>query len=244
MNTEESMSLLVMGPGSERILSAADSSALAHTSWSMSLSECSAQLRHGMDEAFKQALASMSEPNRRLVSYLDRLPVCSSRSEALRTAFVFVLHVNPSGSQASLQEQLTHYGYILNELRQQKRGLRPSRAVLLVRTENADAEEDSQDPADFQDSWENELEEFELVHGDIHKCGPVSVDDAVGLGNIFQNIAISRKSRRCASRGSDSDGSNISNPTPLYEAEREDHLRRPSKFKAQSALPDRGLISL
>eukprot|EP00448_Togula_jolla_P007914 CAMPEP_0170594660 /NCGR_PEP_ID=MMETSP0224-20130122/14123_1 /TAXON_ID=285029 /ORGANISM="Togula jolla, Strain CCCM 725" /LENGTH=277 /DNA_ID=CAMNT_0010918741 /DNA_START=78 /DNA_END=911 /DNA_ORIENTATION=+ len=240
VDIEEPMNLLVLGQGSEPVLLAAASDESAHESCSMSLFDSSTQLGHIRDEASRKVYTKMSEPDRRLMSYLDRLPVCASRSEALQTAFVFVLHVNPSKSEDTVQEQLSHYGYILNELRQQNRRLRPSRALLLVRTDNGEAERNR------QDSWEEELEEFELVHGNIRKCGPVAVDDAVGIRGIFQDIAMSRKSRRFASHGSDSEGSCTSEPPARYEAEREDQdlSCRPDLFEALRAIPRRGRISL
>jgi len=192
-------------------------SSVGSESCSISLSASSVQLSHRVDEAFRKVQVMKSGPGRRLMSYLDRLPYCENRQEALRTAFIYVLHVNPSRCQDSFQTQLVHYGYILNELRQQNRRLRPSRAILLVRTRREGL--GVVETGDFEGNWQDELEEFEVVHGDICKCGPVFTDDTASIRSIFETVAISRKNRFSESVGSDSDGSNLSTSPPFYEAE-------------------------
>jgi len=237
------MNLVVMGQAAEPVIIAAASSAPGCASCSISLSESSAHQGQNMDESFKRLQVRMAGQSRRLMSYLEHLPICKSRSEALHTALIYVIHVNPSPSQESVQEQLNHYGYILNELRQQNRRLRPSRAILLVRTASADSDLGNLD-CGYEGNWQEEIEEFEAIHNNIDRAGPVSVNDAVALRKLFESIAVTKKNRLSVSQGSDSEGSNTSLPPPLYEAECESDFFTPEQFEAKPAPPPRGRVSL
>mmetsp|Transcript_28093 Transcript_28093/g.61329 ORF Transcript_28093/g.61329 Transcript_28093/m.61329 type:complete len:266 (-) Transcript_28093:349-1146(-) len=159
-------------------------------------------------------------PSFQLKFYLDKLPVCTSRQQALSTTLVYVLQVDPAEDENSVHKQLSRYGHILNELRGSSSRLRPSRALLLVHADRGATDSHA------EEIWQSALRDFELVHNGIVKFGPVSTEDAKGILQVFECMAFSMKMRRQDSGGSDSEGSNFSSAAPLYEAEREeDYLK-------------------
>jgi len=231
-----SMSFVVVGQESEVVTAAAVAS---------KCESCSISLSGSFTPSDNITNVPLLGPGVLIQPYLDCLPVCRSRAEALGTTLVYVLHVNPSQGQDTFQEQLTKYSYVLDELRCQDRRLRPSRAVVLVRTESHDSSFESQDGMDFYEgSWQDELEEFELVQGNIWKFGAVSGNDVSGICDILETIALARRNRCEVSSGYDSEGSNVSGPSPLWEAEREGDVFEPDEPAAKPNRILRGRVSL
>jgi len=130
------------------------------------------------------------------VNFGQDMPKCMSRLEALSTAMVFVLLVDsPSGGQPnSLQQQLQELAAAIARSRSQTRSkLRPVRAVILCSAGDAGA----QPEAGFQgeDSWSSALADFEQVHGDMWKFGPVPLQDGDLLHAAFAEIVSVRISQ-------------------------------------------------
>jgi len=234
---EVSVKVMVMGQAADLIIEKAVSVEPAKENCSLYLSEFSNQPDTDLEEISAGVNLNMAGQSVQVMSYLSHLPACQSRLEALGTTVVYVLHINPSEGQFAVHEQLTHYGYILNELRHQKRKLRPSRALLLMRTAAVEEDPLRKCLADWNDAaWQSELYDFELAHTGLSKFGPISVDDAAGIRETFESIALSRNTRRQVSNGSDSEGSHVSEPPPAYEAEREDSDFVPATLDDEPAI--------
>mmetsp|Transcript_65483 Transcript_65483/g.142823 ORF Transcript_65483/g.142823 Transcript_65483/m.142823 type:complete len:173 (+) Transcript_65483:1-519(+) len=151
-----------------------------------------------------------------MMSYLRLLPDCESRDEAMTTTLLYVIHLNPFKGSTT-QKQMGRLGSILNELSMRKRHLRPAMAVLLLRTPSPEDELVKQDDG-ARETWQTDLEDFELVHRGISVLGPISLNDSSSICSVFQSVVLSAKAQR--QTGSVSLSSCFSGPR-LYEAERD-----------------------
>lgn len=114
----------------------------------------------------------------------------TSRLDALSTAMVFVLAINhPSGDRLSLEEQLAKLAGVLEQSRAEtKAKLRPVRAVILC---------SFQDPnmGHADESWAGQLADFEQLHGDMWKFGPIYTEDGDAFHAAFAEMASVRINR-------------------------------------------------
>lgn len=160
-----------------------------------------------------------------LVSAQD-IPICTSRLEATGSAVVFILVVDPGPDAEPFEEQLFTLTMAVKDMRlRMPVGLRPKRAVVLVR------EGQAPDPEALgegeQEPWDESLEEFEKVHGALWKFGipPIDMKDADGLHAAFAKIA-SERIAKTQNNEADSDGSKEDELDNLYEAERAERSER------------------
>lgn len=111
------------------------------------------------------------------------VPLCQNRLEALNTALVFALIVDQE--PAMLEAQLRQLTETVESLRARSRPKnRPVRAVLLCYT---NAEERNR-----KDLWVEIMADYEQVHGDVWKFGPIGMWEADGLHAVFTEIAACR----------------------------------------------------
>mmetsp|Transcript_2087 Transcript_2087/g.5087 ORF Transcript_2087/g.5087 Transcript_2087/m.5087 type:complete len:419 (-) Transcript_2087:98-1354(-) len=182
------------------------------------LNRCFAMVVPGGDgeEAGAKKLAKLAFQS---YSNMTDLPQCQNRADALSTAVVFIMNVNPSEDQPerSLKHQLVEYEELVFELRRTPKKCRAARAVVLCH----DGELLQSDAEGFP-SWTTAIEEFEQVDGPIWKFGPVSWDDGDALHEVFASIASARLLRTQRTDAGDSDGSHASSAPPIWEAEREE----------------------
>eukprot|EP00928_Gymnodinium_smaydae_P048469 TRINITY_DN32400_c0_g1_i1.p1 TRINITY_DN32400_c0_g1~~TRINITY_DN32400_c0_g1_i1.p1 ORF type:complete len:499 (-),score=131.20 TRINITY_DN32400_c0_g1_i1:19-1515(-) len=143
------------------------------------------------------------------------VPHCKTRFEALSSAFIYTLLLNPGDDEEMLVEQLGNFDIAVDGLRGPKRHLRTTRAVLLLTRGEPASSGDGRD-------WKTLLDEFELVHDGLWKLGPIRVEDSEGLYKALAGVASSRLLRAQESNGCDSDGSHSSLCPPTWQAERED----------------------
>lgn len=148
----------------------------------------------------------------------EPLVACRTRFEALSSALVCVLTVDPKAGEMTFHEQLLEYERIVDALLFTRKPLRPARAILLACHDVAGCE--SVRPPKGHMRWTERLAEYEMcVEENLWKFGPVDLNDAHQLLGVFGDIASSRILRSENSAGEDSDGSQQSDPPPLYEAE-------------------------
>lgn len=124
------------------------------------------------------------------VAFGQNIPKSSSRLDALSTAMVFVLSINhPSGDQIALDEQLANLANVLEQSRSDtKAKLRPVRAVILLSFQDPNA-------GHMDESWAVQLADFEQVHGDMWKFGPVHSEDGDAFHAAFAEMASVRINR-------------------------------------------------
>lgn len=165
----------------------------------------------------------------------QEIPICTSRLEATGSAVVFILVVDPGPDAEPFEEQLFTLTMAVKDMRlRMPVGLRPKRAVVLVR------EGDAPDPEALgegeQEGWEESLEEFEKVHGALWKFGipPINIKDADGLHAAFAKIA-SERIAKTQNNEADSDGSKEDELDNLYEAERADRSEREGEYASEEA---------
>lgn len=156
----------------------------------------------------------------------QEIPITTSRLEATGSAVVFILVVDPGSDAEPFEEQLFTLTMAIKDIRlRMPVGLRPKRAVVLVR------EGQAPDPEALgegeQEPWEESLEEFEKVHGALWKFGipPIAMKDADGLHAAFAKIA-SERIAKTQNNEADSDGSKEDELDNLYEAERAERSER------------------
>jgi len=124
------------------------------------------------------------------VAFGQHIPKCTSKLDALSTAMVFVLAINhPSGERLSLEEQLANLANVLDQNRAEtKAKLRPVRAVILCSFQ-------SQNIGHADESWAAQLSDFEQVHGDMWKFGPICTQDGDAFHAAFAEMASVRINR-------------------------------------------------
>jgi hypothetical protein len=146
------------------------------------------------------------------------MPVCRTRFDALSSAMVCVLVIDPVEGELSFHEQLLQYERLVDQIRFRKKPLRPARAILLCR--HAGEPSDPVATPKGHLSWQARLEEYEMcMDENMWKFGPVSLQTANGIHAAFATMASQRVFRGQDSTGEESDGSQQSEPPPLYEAE-------------------------
>lgn len=145
----------------------------------------------------------------------DELKSCRNRFEALGTAIIFVFAVDVDDGEHGFDAQLACYERTVNELRTQRRPLRPTRHIIILRSKGC-AEPTDQE----QESWARKIEEFEQVDGPMWKTGPVRLNDTDAIYSAFASVASQRIRRSLKSDGHESDGSHVSEAPPIWEAER------------------------
>jgi len=139
--------------------------------------------------------------------------------EALSSALVCVLVIDPVEGEPSFHEQLLQYEREVEQIHFTRKPLRPARAILLCRHEGADLEKVSPPPAGHL-PWQKRLEEHEAcLDENLWKLGPVTLTDPGALHAAFATIASQRVVRGQDSLGEDSDGSQQSDAPACYEAE-------------------------
>mmetsp|Transcript_61225 Transcript_61225/g.112238 ORF Transcript_61225/g.112238 Transcript_61225/m.112238 type:complete len:453 (-) Transcript_61225:161-1519(-) len=152
------------------------------------------------------------------VSFGDPLPKFRNRFEALSSALVCVLIVDPKDGEPSFHEQLLEYERLVDTLLFHRKPLRPARAMLLA-SHSGPSSQLVEPPAGHM-RWTERLSEYEMcVEENLWKFGPVDLSDAQDILAVFGTIASERIMRSQGSIGEDSDGSQQSDPPPLYEAE-------------------------
>mmetsp|Transcript_124014 Transcript_124014/g.246953 ORF Transcript_124014/g.246953 Transcript_124014/m.246953 type:complete len:486 (-) Transcript_124014:171-1628(-) len=124
------------------------------------------------------------------VAFGQSIPKSTSRLDALSTAMVFVLSINhPSGDRLSLEEQLANLANVLEQNRTEtKAKLRPVRAVILCSFHNPNV-------GHADESWAAQLADFEQVHGDMWKFGPIYTEDGDAFHAAFAEMASLRINR-------------------------------------------------
>lgn len=150
----------------------------------------------------------------------DPLPKFRNRFEALSSALVFVLTVDPKDGEVNFHEQLLEYERVVDALHFARKPLRPARAILLA--SNSGPSSELVEPPKGHMRWTDRLSEYEMcVEENLWKFGPVDLSEAQDILEVFGTIASQRIMRSQGSIGEDSDGSQQSEPPPLYEAERD-----------------------
>mmetsp|Transcript_6490 Transcript_6490/g.15820 ORF Transcript_6490/g.15820 Transcript_6490/m.15820 type:complete len:398 (-) Transcript_6490:40-1233(-) len=147
------------------------------------------------------------------------IPVYRTRFEALSSALVFLLVINPRPNENNFHRQILSYERAVAELHFHSKPLRPARAVILGKwpsdeSAEADAAADSTHPP-----WEMQLRDLELVEENLWKFGPIDLTDTEAMHATFATIASARILRKERSGGDESDGSQDSDAPPQYEAE-------------------------
>lgn len=125
-----------------------------------------------------------------IVSFVQALPTCRSRAEALSTCLLFPLVVNPKldGEEVAFEEQLSDLGRWSQEVSLRTRETpdkRPWRAVLLI----ASSAVEGQDSDQAEAPWKTRLSEWELQHGALSKFGPVDMEDLDAIHAAFTHIS-------------------------------------------------------
>lgn len=151
-------------------------------------------------------------------SYQQEPPECYSRLEASTCAAVFIVIVDPENSQDQLDafaEQMWAVERAVQAMRFKSRPeFRPVRAVLLCRA--GDQEPD--------DSWREQLEEFEQMNGQLWKFGadrPINLTDGNEIHAAFAQIASTRILKNENGDDGDSDRS-AEDAMPLWATENTD----------------------
>jgi hypothetical protein len=152
------------------------------------------------------------------------ISTCRTRMEALSSALVCILVVDPVKGEPSFHEQLLQYERVVDQIHFTRKPLRPARALLLCRHKGCGSDETAPPPAGHL-PWTKRLEEHEACLDEhLWKLGPVNLHDAQALHEAFATIATQRVVRSEGSLGEDSDGSQQSDAPPCYEAEQDlDH---------------------
>lgn len=141
-----------------------------------------------------------------------------TRMEALSSALVCTLVIDPGPGEPSFHEQLLSYERVVDQIHFTRKALRPARAVLLCR--RTDEGEEMPAPPPGHLSWEARLEEYEMCCDEnVWKLGPVQMKEPQSIHSAFATIASKRILRGQESQGEDSDGSQQSDPPPCYDAE-------------------------
>jgi len=136
---------------------------------------------------------------RSVTSFLQELPRCSTRKEALSTCMVFVLVVDECAEAAGedgLAEQLQNVARWSQEMSLRTQDMpetRPWRAALLVR---AGHDAGSQLPVSgggsepsATEEWRRTLDDWEARHGELWKFGPIPLEDGSALHATFAQMA-------------------------------------------------------
>lgn len=139
-----------------------------------------------------------------------------TRMEALSSAIVCTLVIDPGPGEPSFHEQLLAYERVVDQIHFTRKALRPARAILLCRR----GEDDGFLSPPGHLSWEARLEEYEMCCDEnVWKLGPVLMKQPQEIHSAFATIASKRILRGHESQGEDSDGSQQSDPPPCYDAE-------------------------
>lgn len=149
------------------------------------------------------------------VNWVQGVPPCTNRADALSNSVVFVLVVDPQKGEPTFEEQLLQYERAVYELRARRRILRPARAILL---HCRDKDSPQANPSS-KDGWAKRLDEWEQGDGPVCKFGPLDLRDPDAYHAVFARIASDRIVRSSRSDGGESDGSQESDAPPAWEAE-------------------------
>jgi hypothetical protein len=139
--------------------------------------------------------------------------------EALSSALICTLVIDPAEGEPSFHEQLVSYERVVDQIRFKRQPLRPARVIFLCRNSGHDNDPVPPPPHGHL-SWTARLEEYEMCCDEnLWKFGPVNVENGRDIHSTFATIASRRILRSHESQGDDSDGSQQSDPPPCYDAE-------------------------
>lgn len=157
------------------------------------------------------------------------IPGCRTRMEALSSALISILVVDPADGEPSFHEQLLQYERVVDQIHFARKPLRPARAIILCRHEGQPDDPVATPPGHLH--WTSRLEEYEMCLDDnLWKLGPVNLTNGMDVHSVFATIASKRIMRGHESQGEESDGSQQSDPPPCYDAEMdEEHMPNTSE---------------